>query len=157
MIWTKLTRTDAVFSRATSVVFCCAGFWIFRYAGKIPKTYIKNQRSGLPENPKGGHRVAGGQPGGCLVRPSPWPRHLPSWLGPTPPGALLWPYLFSRRKNPRTEVTFPIYVAEPPQPSVLPRRANLEAELASDEGESSPSSSSSPLHHPSMTSSLMCE
>ena len=41
MIWTKLTRTDAVFSRATSVVFFCAGFWISRYAGKIRKKYIK--------------------------------------------------------------------------------------------------------------------
>src|SRR3954471_17770204 len=39
MIWTKLTRTDAVFSRATSAVLFCAGFWIFRYAGKIPKKY----------------------------------------------------------------------------------------------------------------------
>ena len=55
--------------------------------------------------------------------------------GSTPPGALLWPYLFSRRENPEKEVTFPIYVVEPPQPSVLPRRANLEAELASGEGE----------------------
>src|SRR3954467_9667652 len=107
--------------------------------------------------PEGGHLAARGHPEGCLVRPSPWPRHLPSWLGPTPPGALLWPYLFSRRKNPRTEVAFPIYVAEPPQPSVLLRRANLEAVLASGEEESSPSSSSSPLYHPSMTSSLMCE
>src|SRR3954467_15380403 len=36
-------------------------------------------------------------------------------------------------------------------------RANLEAALASGEGKSSPSSSPSPLHHPSMISSLMCE
>ena len=36
-------------------------------------------------------------------------------------------------------------------------RANLEADLASGEGRSSPSSSSSPLHHPSMTSPFMCE
>src|SRR4051812_37778827 len=54
MIWTKLTRTDAVFSRATSVVFFCAGFWKFRYAGKIPKIYIKNQRSGSFRRSKGG-------------------------------------------------------------------------------------------------------
>ena len=36
-------------------------------------------------------------------------------------------------------------------------RANLEADLASGEGRSSPSSSSSPLHPPSMTSPSMCE
>ena len=38
MIWTKLTRNDAVFSRASSDVLYCAGFLIFRYAGKIPKS-----------------------------------------------------------------------------------------------------------------------
>src|SRR3954469_22674230 len=54
MIWTKLTRTNAVFSRATSVVFFCVGLWIFRYAGKIPKKYIKNQRSGSFRRSKGG-------------------------------------------------------------------------------------------------------
>ena len=36
-------------------------------------------------------------------------------------------------------------------------RANLDAVLASGEGRSSPSSSSSPLHPPSMTSPYMCE
>src|SRR3954463_12688500 len=46
MIWTKLTRTDAVFSRAAGAILYCAGFWIFRYAEKIPKNKIKNQRSG---------------------------------------------------------------------------------------------------------------
>ena len=45
------------------------------------------------------------------------------------------PYLFSRRGNVETGVAFLIYTAEPPQPSVLLRRANMEAELASDEGE----------------------
>ena len=34
MIWTKLTRTDVVFSRAASAILYCAGLWIFRYAGK---------------------------------------------------------------------------------------------------------------------------
>ena len=44
-------------------------------------------------------------------------------------------YLFSHRGNSEIEVAFLIYAAESPQPSVLPRRANLEAELASGEGE----------------------
>jgi len=47
----------------------------------------------------------------------------------------LGPYLFSRRGNVETGVAFSIYAAEAPQPSVLLRRANLEAELASGEGE----------------------
>src|SRR3954464_1836539 len=79
------------------------------------KIYKKSVFRKLPPVQRG----ATGQPGGCLARPSSWPRHLPSWVGPTSPGALLWPYLFSRRRNPRTEVAFSIYVAEPPQPSVL--------------------------------------
>src|SRR3954462_7094921 len=107
--------------------------------------------------PKGGHRVARGHPEGCMARPNPWSRNLPSWVGPTPPGALPWPYFYHSRGNSRTEVIFPIYVAETPPPSVLLRETNLEAALPSGEGKSSPSSSSSPLHHPSMTSSLMCE
>ena len=45
------------------------------------------------------------------------------------------PYLFSRPGNVEKRVAFTIYAAESPQPSVLPRRANLEAELASGEGE----------------------
>ena len=60
------------------------------------------------------------------------------------------PYLFSRRGNVETGVAFPIYIAEPPQPSVLPRRANMEAELAFGEGEIIPIAiiiaSPSPLH-----------
>src|SRR4051812_30919669 len=56
----KLTRTDVVFSRATSAVFFCVGFWIFRYARKIPKIYIKNQRSGSFHQAKGGpHGIQG--------------------------------------------------------------------------------------------------
>src|SRR3954467_245010 len=94
----------------------------------------------------------------------------PCWRGPTParvgrpPGWVLPPlvpyqdsYLFSSRGNPRTEVVFPVSVAESPPPSVLLRGTNLEVVLASGEGRSSPSSSPSPLHHPSMTSPFMFE
>ena len=67
IIWTKLTRTDVVFSRATSAVYFCAGFWIFRYAGKIPKNYIKNQHSGsfrrTKEGPQGSQGAARRVPG----------------------------------------------------------------------------------------------
>src|SRR4051812_36447388 len=123
MIWTKLTWTDAVFSRAASAVLYCAGFWIFRYAGKIPKNEIKNQRSGSFREAKGGPQGNQGvprRPGGATP---PWPRQRGPWVGPTPPGSLLWPYLFPRRGNSRTEVVFPIYVTEPPPPSVLPRES----------------------------------
>src|SRR3954471_9078388 len=62
MIWMKLTRTDVVFSRATSVVLFCAGFWIFRYAGKIPKNYIKNQHYRSFACAKGGPQGSQGAP-----------------------------------------------------------------------------------------------
>ena len=58
----------------------------------------------------------------------------PRWV-PHPLVTYLDPYLFSHRGNVETGVAFSIYAAEPPQPSVLLRRANLEAELASGEGE----------------------
>src|SRR3954467_14065720 len=73
MIWTKLTRTDAIFSRAASAVLLCAGFWIFRYARKIPRNYIKNKRSGSFRQAKGGpqgSQAAPRRPGGApLVAP----------------------------------------------------------------------------------------
>ena len=62
MIWMKLTRIDAVFSRAASAVLSCAGFWIFRYARKIPKNYIKNQRSRSFDDAKGGPQGSQGAP-----------------------------------------------------------------------------------------------
>src|SRR4051812_30556900 len=58
----------------------------------------------------------------------------PGWV-PHPLVPYIDPYLFSRRGNSEREAAFLIYAAESPQPSVLPRRANLEAELASSEGE----------------------
>src|SRR3954468_12867947 len=73
MIWTKLTRTDAVFSRATSAVLFCAGFWIFRYAGKIHKKNKKNQHSRSFDDAKGGPQDSQGHPEGCMARSSPWP------------------------------------------------------------------------------------
>src|SRR4051812_5597155 len=108
MIWTKLTRTDAVFSRATSVVFFCAGFWIFRYAGKIHKEYIKNQRSRSFDDAKGGPQGSQGAPRRVHGAAQPLATPGPSWVGPTPPGALTSPYFYPPRGNPRTEVQFPI-------------------------------------------------
>src|SRR4051812_31101504 len=41
MIWTKLTRTNAVFSRAACMVLLCPGKWIFRSSRKFPEKYQK--------------------------------------------------------------------------------------------------------------------
>src|SRR3954470_14750192 len=92
------------------------------YLGMLEKSQKIILKISVPKAstvPKGGHRAARGHPEGCMARPSPWPRHTPSWVGPTPPGALPSPYFYPPRGNSRTEVTFSIYVAEPPPPSVL--------------------------------------
>ena len=82
---------------------------------------------------------ATGQPGGS--QEGAW-RDPATGRATCPPGWVPHPlvpyidlYLFSHRGNVKTGVAFSIYAAEPLQPSVLPRRANLEAELASGEGE----------------------
>src|SRR3954466_14779804 len=62
MIWMKLTRTDVVFSRAASATLFCAGFWIFMYAGKIPKNHIKNQHFGSFQEAKWGPQGSQGAP-----------------------------------------------------------------------------------------------
>src|SRR3954465_8484414 len=82
MIWTKLTRTDVVFAGATSAVFFCAGFWIFRYVGKIPKNYIKNQRSRSFDNcQRGATEQPGGTQKGSWRDPAPGhARHPPRWV-----------------------------------------------------------------------------
>ena len=41
MIWTKLTRTNVVFSRVAYMVLLCAGFWIFSCFRKFPENLWK--------------------------------------------------------------------------------------------------------------------
>ena len=153
----KLTRTDAVFSRAACMVFSCAGKRNFRYLRKIQEKIQKIHVTGEPWSQKMGQRGATPGPGGQVARPSSWPRHQPAWPGGATPRLSFGWYFYPSRGNPRTEVSFPILVAEPPPPLFFSGRANLEAVLASGEGKSSPSSSSSPLHHPSMSPPFMCE
>src|SRR3954471_20454012 len=129
MIWTKLTRPDVVFSRATSDVFFCAGFWIFRYVGKIPKIYI--YKTSVPEasaSPKGATGHPGGSQEGAWRGPDPGRATCPPGWVPHPMVPYIDPYLFSHRGNFETEIAFSIYAVELPRPSVLPRRANLEAD-----------------------------
>src|ERR1041385_8579409 len=96
----KLTRTDAVFSRATSVVFFCAGFRIFRYAGKIPKNiYKKSAFRKLPPGQRGATGQPGGSQEGAWHGPAPGRATCPPGWVPHPLVTYLGPYLFSRRGN----------------------------------------------------------
>ena len=120
MIWTKLTRTDAVFSRAACMVYLCAENRIFKYLRKI---HEKSEKIHAPEGTKyqkWGQRGARGCPGGLWARPPGPRRGAPGW-GPHPLVPYFSPYFFLRRRNPRSEVLSLFFVAEPPPPSVLLR------------------------------------
>ena len=90
MIWTKLTRTDAVFSRAACMVLLCAGKRIFKYLRKI---HEKSQKIHAPEgtrSQKRGQRGARGPQAPWWRGPPPGRAGGVAWVGPTSPGALLW-------------------------------------------------------------------
>src|ERR1043165_709283 len=154
----KLTGTDAVFSRATNDVFFCAGFWIFRYAGKIPKIYIKNQRSGSFHQAKGGPQGSQGAarrvPGAAQLLAAP-----PALLGGshTPWFPTLAPIYSPVEETPNQKSLFRSTSRSRRNPLFFLEELIWRLNWPPVRGKSSPSSSSSPLHHPSMTSSLMCE
>src|SRR3954464_11982112 len=158
MIWKKLTQTDAVFSRATSAVFFCAGFWIFRYAEKIPKNYIKNQHSGSFRRSKGGPQSSQGAdrrvPGAAQLLAAP-----PALLGGshTPWCPTLAPNYSPVEETSKQESLFPSTSRSRRNPLFFLGELIWRLSWPPVRGKSSPSSSPSPLHHPSMASSLMCE
>ena len=131
------------------------------YLGMLEKSQKIILKISVPEasaRPKGGHRAARGQPGGCLARPSPWPRHLPSWVGPTPPGDLPWPlFILPSRKRRNRSRFFDLRRGAAANPLFFLGELIWRLNWPPVRGKSSPSSSSSPLHHPSMIPSLMCE
>src|ERR1041385_8291395 len=90
-IWTKLTRTNDVFSRAVYMVLLCAGKWIFRRLRKFQENSQKIHAPEASTSQKWGQRGPEGP-------------QAPCWRGPTPgrtgrpPGGLpppLVPYLTS--------------------------------------------------------------
>src|ERR1041385_4479253 len=86
------------------------------YLGTLKKSQEKKSAFGkLPRIQRGPQGIQEGAWRGPALGRATCP---PGWV-PHPLVTYLGPYLFYRHRNPRTEVTFPIYVAEPPQPSVL--------------------------------------
>src|SRR3954469_16488657 len=83
MIWTKLTRTNAVFSRAACMVLLCAGKWIFGRLRKFPEKYQKIHAPKGARSQKWDQRGAKGAPGA----PGVGPRPLAAWGPPTSSGA----------------------------------------------------------------------
>ena len=109
MIWSKLTRTNAVFSRAACMVYLCAGRWIFKHLSKI---HEKSQKIHAPEGTKcqkWGQRGARGCPGALWAPPPPGPRWGGAWVGPTPPGALLYPVFLLPTQKPQIRSSFAVF------------------------------------------------
>ena len=132
----ELTRTDAVFSRAACMVYLCAGKRIFKHLRKIHEksTHPKKQHTrsgarggpGCAQAPCGrappGPRPGGGRLGGAHT---PW---CPTLARIFPPDAETPDQKFFRSFSSRSRR----------HPLFFLGRANLEAELASGEGRSSP-------------------
>ena len=106
MIWTKLTRTDAVFSRAACMVYLCAGKRIFRYLRKFQEKSQKIHAPGGPLCQKRGQRAARGAPGALLARPHPWRRQEAAWEGPPPSDALPWLLFIPVARKPQKRSRF---------------------------------------------------
>ena len=157
MIWTKLTGLT-LFSAELPVWFS----YVQEYGSLgVPKNFHKNRENprtrrdpSLEDGPEGGHEAPrrpggtacplaapGGHPGGPYLLWCPTLAPIYSPVEETPKQKSLSQSTSRSRRNP---LFFP---------GELIWRLNWPPVR----GKSSPSSSSSPLHHPSMTSPLMCE
>ena len=153
-----LTRTDDVFSRVAWMSDFCAGKVKIEVSRKIPRKFPKffhsKRLQQSEDGPKGGHPWPR-RPGGASTALAAPPGRLVKW--DLPPGSPL-ALIFTRDEETlKQTLILQFSVAEPPPPLFFLRRANLGDVLASGEGRSSPSSSPSPLHHPSMCPPSMCE
>ena len=92
----------------------------------------------------------------CGAAPPGRTTEAPGWV-PHPLVPYLGPIYSLTGETPKQMFFFRSTVRSRRHPLFFLGRANLKAALASDEGKSSQSSSSSPLHHPSMTSPLISE
>ena len=133
---------------------------VSRYLGMLEKPKKSNKKSAFPKLQRC-HRGATGKPGGTqkgVWRGPPPGRAIdpPGWV-PHPLVPYLGPIFTLREETPEKKLLFQSTSRSRRHPLFFSGRANLEAALASYEGKSSPSSSPSPLHHPSMSSPLMCQ
>ena len=139
----ELTRTDAVFSRITMVLFMCRSKRsrndlklhgdTFQKIRKIP---AKDQGQGAPPCHEGGGHA-------CPPRACPLPHGPPvASLTPTPP-----PYIEFQGEKIREKDSSRFKIRSCRHALNSLGRADLESVRGSGEGDSSPSSSSTILHH----------
>ena len=140
----ELTRTDAVFSRIAMVLFMCRNK-SSRNDLKLHGTYFWKILKILEEE-----STSGGPPpvheGGARALP---PGHGPLPRGPpdAPPTSTPTPYIHVRGEKIREKVSSRFTIRSRRQALISLGRADLESVRGSGEGDSSPSSSSTILHH----------
>ena len=140
----ELTRTDAVFNRITMVLFMCRSKRSWNDLKLHGATFQKIRKIPAKDEGQGAHHLAtrvGGAP--APLGRAPLPRGPPvASPTPTPP-----PYIeFRGEKNQREEFIAFYDMKPPPSPKPL-GRADLESVQGSGEGNPTPSSSSTFLHH----------
>ena len=140
MIWIKLTQTDTVFSRIAMVLFLCRNkssridLKIYR---ELFLEYIKNIGERINQRgPPIGHKPWGG--GRALQACGP--------LGP-PPTLIPTLYIHIQREKIREKDSSRFTIRSRRRLLFFIGRADLESVLGSREGDSSPSSSPTFLHH----------
>ena len=139
----ELTRTDAVFSRIAMVLFMCRNKssrndlkLLGTYFWKILKILAKESRPGGPPPVHEGGGV-----------PAPWARPLPRGPHVAPPTSTATPYIrvWGEKIREKDSSRFMIWSRRQALNSL--GRADLESVRGSGEGNMSPASSSTFLHH----------
>ena len=155
-IWIKLTRANGAFSRITFGVYFCAEINFPRKFPEIHENYIFTEDSW---SPKDNWRGATGPPRGCQAPP--WPRLVGLWEPrATSPSPLRYlGHFVPETKNTRRIFANTIQSSTDTRNPSLGFRSSCSGTLPGRglAGRSSPSSSPTPLHQPSMIPPLMCE
>ena len=133
----ELTQTDAVFSRTTMVLFMCRSKR-FRNDLKLHGTFLENKKIPAKDEGQGGHHLA--------TRVGRAPPYL---MGPLLPLRLqLHLHILSFDEKKIREKKSSRFTIRSRRQALKPLgRADLESVRGSGEGDSSPSSSSTILHH----------
>ena len=139
----ELTRTDAVFSRL-SMVLCMCRNKSSRNDLKLHGTSILKIRKILKKNPRQGAHTLSTRVGARLP---PWARPLPRGPPGAPPTSTPSPYIRVRGEKITEKDSSLFTIRSRRQALNSLGRADLESVRGSGEGDSSPSSSSTILHH----------
>ena len=144
MIWMELTRTDAVFSRIAMMLFYVQKTKVLGMTWNSTERQVKNNKN---SSPKMKIRGATPYPRGWGRAPSPWACPLPRGPPGCPPVSTPTPYILFHGEKIKEKVSSRFTIWSRRQALKPLGRADPESVRGSGEGDSSPSSSSTILHH----------